>query len=251
MDLKRGPFQGVVNIIRFNWHFYLLAVLVILVLIVVCPLLPDQFKTLCTVAYILSLIAILISLFVSYFVYDRSNLYHLDWLPDLNDQQVLSVNAGFDEVSEILKLQSPAIHLSVCDFYNPQKHTEISIRRARKAYPPHPGTFSVSTESLPFSNHSFKYILAILSVHEIRDPKERVMFFKELERVLHSGGAIYITEHLRDLPNFIAYTIGAFHFHSRSNWMHTFAKAGFILEREIKTTPFIRTFILLKNGNTL
>lgn len=250
MDLKRGPFQGVVNIVRFNWHFYLLGLLVILALIGICPLLPEWLKTLCEFVYTLALIATFVSLFISYLIYDQSKLYQLEWLPDLNGQQVLSVTAGFDEVSEILKSKSKSIHLSVCDFYDPHKHTELSIRRARKAYPPHSGTISVVTDSLPFSNHRFNYILAILSVHEIRDPEERITFFKELVRVLHPGGTIYVTEHLRDLPNFIAYTIGAFHFHSRSTWKATFEKAGLTIDREILNNPFIRTFILITNGDT-
>ena len=43
---------------------------------------------------------------------------------------------------------------------------------------------------------------------------ERTLFFKELHRILKREGELVIVEHLRDLPNFLAYTIGFFHYWS-------------------------------------
>ncbi|MFO0359283.1 MAG: methyltransferase, partial [Flavobacteriales bacterium] len=79
---------------------------------------------------------------------------------------------------------------------------------------------------------------------------ERIVFFKELARVTNEDGRIIVTEHLRDLNNFLAYNIGSFHFLSKGNWLDIFERAGISLEKEIKITPFISTFILKKNGNT-
>ena len=111
-------------------------------------------------------------------------------------------------------------------------------------------TLQVSTEKLPFQDNSFDFSLAILAAHEIRNKEERVLFFKELNRVTKPSGQIFITEHLRDLNNFLAYNIGFFHFHSHSEWSEIFEKANVKVEKEIKITPFISTFILSKNGNT-
>ena len=78
---------------------------------------------------------------------------------------------------------------------------------------------------------------------------KRTAFFRELRRVLKPDGEIFVTEHFRDLPNFLAYTIGCFHFLSRARtWERTFAEAGLRIAREQKTTPFITTFILEKDG---
>jgi hypothetical protein len=62
--------------------------------------------------------------------------------------------------------------------------------------------------------------------------------------VLRDGGKIIVMEHLRDLPNFLAYTIGFFHFHSRAAWIKSFELAELKLEWEEKQTSFISLFIL-------
>jgi type IV secretory pathway VirB4 component len=91
-------------------------------------------------------------------------------------------------------------------------------------------------------------VIAFLSVHEIRDQQERILFFQELERILTDHGKITVTEHLRDFPNFLAFNIGFFHFISRNSWIKVFEKANLIILEEIKTTPFITTFTLKKSG---
>ncbi len=251
MELKRKPFQGVLNIIRFNWHFYLIAVITLVSLFFLKNTLPEQIQPIAFCFSILALLTISVSLIISFYVYDISNLYQLNWLPNTNFKNVLNINAGFDETSEIIKSRFPNTELTICDFYNPNKHTEISIKRARKVYPPIASTIQVSTEKLPFQDNSFDNSLAILSVHEIRDTIERVQFFKELQRVTKPTGQIYVTEHLRDFNNFMAYTVGFFHFHSKKTWLNTFSQSKLTVKSEIKTTPFITTFILDNNGDTL
>ena len=251
MELNRKPFQGVLNIIRFNWPFYLVAVAILVTLLCFSFALPHQIQPIALWCSILAILTTSISLLVSYYVYDFSNLYKLHWLPIFNNKQVLNINAGFDETSEIILSKFPNTQLTICDFYNPEKHTELSIKRAREAYPPIVNTFQVSTNKLPFKDNSFDYALAILSAHEIRDEKERVLFFTELNRVTKPKGQIFVTEHLRDFNNFMAYTIGFFHFYSKADWLNTFKKSQLTVTNEIKTTPFITTFLLCNNGDTL
>jgi len=251
MNMIRKPFQGVINIVWFNWHFYLIASIAFTFLFLFQRSIPDQFRIFILSASILALLIMIISLVVSYYVYDFSSLYSLKWLPHLEFNRVLNINAGFDETSQIIKAKFPDCELTICDFYNKEKHTEVSIKRARSAYPPIVGTIQVSTIHLPFKDNEFDYSLAILSAHEIRDKSERVQFFKELKRVTKPNGQIFVTEHLRDFNNFMAYTIGFLHFHSKSTWKETFKLANLSIEKQIKTTPFITTFILKTNGDTL
>ncbi len=250
MALKRKPFQGVLNIIRFNWHFYVIAVLVLMGLLFCRYYLPEQLQPFVFWSALLASLTITISLLVSFYIYDLSDLYKLKWIPDFKDNHIININAGFDETSQIIKNKFPSSHLTIADFYNCKEHTEKSIQRARKIYPPLPSTIQVLTDDLPFPDNSFDYSLTILTAHEIRDEKERIKFFKELRRITKATGLIFVTEHLRDINNFLAYTIGFFHFHSKSTWRQTFEQANLNVKKEIKSTPFITTFILEQNGDT-
>jgi hypothetical protein len=250
MEKLRKPFQGVLNIVRFNWHYYVLSISVIAAALVLKRYLNDTWSLAITILAIAAALFIFISLIISSYIYDFSSLYTFSWLKVLRPihGKALNIHAGFDETSNILQQQFPNAALTVADFYDPAKHTEVSIKRARKAYPAFPGTNQVSTKHLPVENNSLNNIFLILSAHEIRDQQERTAFFRELRRGLSLQGQIIVTEHLRDLPNFLAYNIGFFHFHSRLSWLKTFNHAGLNVSKEIKITPFITTFVLEKNG---
>ncbi|WP_316820535.1 class I SAM-dependent methyltransferase [Pedobacter gandavensis] len=251
MEQIRKPFQGVWNIVRFNWHFYLLSVGFVCLLLLLMWIQPAFYVPLLIAC--LGLLTInVISLAVSWYVYDLSGLYQFKWLNASSGyQRIVNINAGFDESTAILCRRFPKAEMRVLDFYDPLKHTEVSIRRARKAYPAYPGTEQINTIKLDLEDHSTDKIFLILSAHEIREEQERILFFKELNRVLHPDGEVFIVEHLRDLPNFLAYNLGFFHFHSRPTWLKTFEHAELAIQEEVKLTPFISTFILVKNGDTL
>ena len=51
-------------------------------------------------------------------------------------------------------------------------------------------------------------------------------------------------EHLRDVFNFMAFNLGAFHFYSKENWNQNFKKADLNIVSEFKPNTFITTFIL-------
>lgn len=247
MVIVRKPFQGVLNIVKFNWHFYLLAIGLVFGLWGITFLGTSiQFNYLIIPAFAI-LYVTLISLLVSTYIYDISNLYSLQWIDELsvgNADSIINVNAGFDETSGLLAQKYPDAELTVLDFYNPNKHTEVSIKRARNAYPPFPGTISIETDQIPIKNQSTNVIFAMLSAHEIRNEGERILFFKELKRSLKGKGSIIVTEHLRDLPNFLAYTIGFLHFHSKKTWLKTFHTADLKVIKEHKITPFLNVFVL-------
>jgi SAM-dependent methyltransferase len=248
MDSVRKPLQGVRNIIRFNWHFYALAFGLALAVGAAAVRLPAPFGYYGLAGLVLLLAPVLVSLAVSTYVYDYAGLYELGWLPasfvPALGTKLLTISAGFDEVTPLLAQSWPPTQLLAVDFYDPARHTEVSIRRARRAYPPVPGTQQVSTRALPLPTHSVDHALAFLAAHEVRDAAERAAFFQEVRRVLRPAGEIIVVEHLRDAANFLAYTIGFFHFHSRRAWLDTFAAAGLRVAQEVKITPFLTAFIL-------
>ena len=252
MEKMRKPFEGVLNIICFNWHFYVFAFAVVFFLAFTAYFLDKPLQSFIYLICIIVSLSIIISLLVSLYIYDLSGLYNLKWINQESTKNVvININGGFDETSKLLKEKLSDAELIVLDFFNPKKHTEISLKRARKASLPYPGTKQISTTNLEMESNSADKILLILAAHEIRNGNERIAFFKELNRIIKPTGQIYVTEHLRDTANFIAYNIGFFHFYSKKSWLYTFAKANLAISQEIKQTPFISTFILVKNGNPL
>lgn len=248
----RKPFQGILNIIRFNWHFYLLALIGLGFLLSIESLIPDPLNLFIWIGSFITLAGIMVSLLVSFYIYDLSGLYAFKWIKAAgNERLIVNIHAGFDESSEGLQQIFKTAELKVFDFYNPKVHTEVSIKRARKAYPPFPGTLSIETASIPLKNGSANKMFVIFSAHEIRNEQERVAFFKELKRCLKPGGEIMVAEHLRDPLNFLAYNIGFLHFYSLTTWLGVFKKSDLKLHSTQKLTPFITLFTLHPNGTAL
>jgi ubiquinone/menaquinone biosynthesis C-methylase UbiE len=249
MDLDRKPFQGVLNIIRFNSWKYIFSFFLLLVMCCLYLNSNSLYQSIWLILILVLAFFLSISLLISYIVYDYSALYQLPWLPNLEKQNVLNVNAGFDEISDFLKEKYPEITLIKSDFFDSERHTEPSIQRARKIYPPQSDVVLINTEKIDFESNMFDSILLFFAAHEVRNEQERIAFFKELSRVLKPEGKIYITEHLRNWVNFIPYSVGFFHFYSKKSWSKIVHSSDFKIEKEIKTTPFVSTFILTKNGN--
>jgi len=245
--ISRKPLQGVLNIIRFNWHFYALTVGLVIITTILFYNVPTISAGPLLVLAGLGSLGMVTSLIVSCYIYDCSGLYTLDWLPNENTSRptrIINIHAGFDETSALIANRYPESQLRVLDFYDPALHTEISVRRARQAYPPYPGTESADTKNLALAEHSADLILGLFSFHEIRDRRERIDFLRQLRQALTEEGTIIIAEHLRDMPNALAYNIGCFHFLPAHEWMATFAAAGLRIKQQISVTPFITVFTL-------
>ena len=250
MELNRKPFQGVFNIVRFNWHFYAILIMIILALCFIALMKSNEYGFVFWIIITLLVVPSLLSLIISWYLYDVSDLYDLNEITNWNNKNVLNIHAGFDESSMILNHKFKDSNITIADFYDPSIHTEISIKRARKAFPPINGTIRVKTQILPFQNNEFHHILVFFSAHEIRNQKERTNFFKELRRVLKDEGEIIVVEHLRNTWNFLAYTIGFYHFYSSKSWIKTFQNAGFYDILEHKRNKFISYYFLKKDGIT-
>lgn len=247
--MNRTPYQGVTNIIRFNPGMFITASLIILAGIIALTLTSDSLQLLIAAGLTAAIASLTISLLVSHWIYDKSEIYSLPSLKNSHPtthENWLTINAGFDEITPILKTLFPNTNLRILDFYDPTKHTEPSIARARSAYPPHPETETITSHHIPADDNSTEKIIAFFSLHEIRNHQERVDTFKELHRTLTETGELHLTEHLRNLPNLLAYNLGALHFHTRNVWIKTFDESNFTIKSEMKTTPFITTFILTK-----
>jgi len=225
--------------------FFVYACGIAVVLVGVAVLLPPSFRWLFYLVSCGILAFTLIPLLVSFYIYDASGLYRFDWIvANPSIPKIVNIHAGFDETSALLQQKFPQAKLEVFDFYNPSVHTEPSIARARKYAPLYPGTQSISTHHIPVETGEADLVFIIFAAHEIRDNRERIAFFKEIKRITKQGGEIYVLEHLRDLPNFLAYNIGFLHFMGRKIWLNSFLKSELFLEKETAINPFVRLFKL-------
>lgn len=246
MEIKRRKLQGVLNILSFNRHFYVFG-FAVLALIISSTFFIDWPSGLYWLVIFAFLYGLTMPLLVSAYVYDFSGFYDFDWLKkmkieDAKDKVNLNINAGFDETSFIVKQILPKSHLQVYDFYNAEKHTEPAIIRARKVSLVYPNTLQITSNSIPLDDNSVDTIFLISAVHEIRKHDEKVLFLKECRRVCKPTGQVIMVEHLRDVPNFFAFTVGFTHFFSKKAWQKAFEEADFISFEEQKFTPFMSIF---------
>ena len=246
MEVARRKFQGVLNILSFNRHFYILGLTALAILIALHQFMgsPAIVLWLIVVTFLYGLVMPLV---VSAYVYDFSGFYDFDWLdPYIRDKekikQIVNINAGFDETSFILHYKLPQAELCVFDFYNAKRHTEPAIVRARKVTMFYPGTQQTGSNAIPMDSASVDIVFLLSAVHEIRAHEEKVLFLKECRRICKADGKVIMVEHLRDFPNFVAFTIGFTHFFSRAAWKKGFTEAGFSKFEETKFTPFMSIF---------
>lgn len=248
MNKERGRFTGILQILRFNWPFYVAAILIASVawILLFLFLLPDFLKILFQTFIFFSLFWTCSSLIVSYWVYDRSPLYQWNWILKYfppSRQEMANIHAGFDESSEKLRLLFPEARWKILDIYRSTSSTG-SLERARNIQDS--SSEKIDPRALPFPEASFDGLFLIFAAHEIRETKVRLKFFEELHRVLKPQGKILLVEHLRDFANFLAFGPNFLHFFSRKEWLRCIESASFKMKQEFNITPFVNIFILEK-----
>ena len=144
MVQQRRKFQGVLNILSFNRHYYVFGIAVLILLCASRWVLhwPPVLFWIIVGAFLYGLVMPLI---ISAYVYDFSGYYDLHWMKGLIDTRqsaalIVNITAGFDETSYLIKESFPDADLLALDFYNRERHTEPAIRRARKVSPGYPDT---------------------------------------------------------------------------------------------------------------
>ncbi len=248
MSHQRHRFAGVANIVRFNWGKYVAAVVAVVGFSAVAAANPSMRVPVVVVIAAVS-VGVMVSIAVSYWVYDASGLYDFEWSDTMGDNdRVAVVHAGFDEVSATLRTRHAA-PLYTASFYDRIEVAEASIRRARDHSPA--SRSAVATAGGPLlAAGGFDWVIAFMCLHELRTAQARQEVISELADGLAAGGKIVVVEHLRDTPNTIAFSIGVFHFLSKSSWVNDFTAAGLAVVSERKVTPFVSVFVLRRTDQT-
>jgi ubiquinone/menaquinone biosynthesis C-methylase UbiE len=244
----RGPFEGVLQIVRYNWTFYVAAVfvsaLVFGLVVVIHP--PTALAALLILAALAAVFWLALSLAVSYYVYDRSDLYRWQWIRERvapNPRHVVNIHAGLDETSLALQEMYPAAEVTILDIYDPVEMPEPSIARARREAESMLALVNADFRRLPLETASADLVTVIFVAHELRRAASKEAFFGEVARVVKPGGRLLLVEHLRDAWNLAAFGPGAFHFFPRREWLRVAAASAFELSEEMSRTVFVRALV--------
>ncbi len=223
-------YRGVLQIVRFNWHWYALAAVALL------------FGRSWPVMWLAGAWGVA-SLAVSHYVYDRSRLGRWDWLP-VTPGKWANIHCGFDETSRPLRRVYPGTTGIILDMYDRRAMTEASIARARRIPTGAPAAERARYDALPVADGELDTVFVLFAAHELRARAAREKFFAEVDRVLRPGGRVVLVEHLRDAANFLAFGPGAFHFLPGREWRRLAAR--WETEAEFSVTPFVRAFVFRK-----
>jgi SAM-dependent methyltransferase len=244
----RGQFDGVLQIVRYNWTFYVAATvvsaLVVGLVLVIHP--PTGLAALLILGAVAAVFWLALSLAVSHYVYDRSDLYRWQWIRERvapNPGHVVNIHAGLDETSLALQEMYPAAEVTILDIYDPAEMPEPSIARARREERPMLASVNADFRKLPLGTASADFVTVIFVAHELRRAASKEAFFGELARVVKPGGSVLLVEHLRDAWNLVAFGPGAFHFFPRREWLRVAAATGFEMREEILRTVFVRALV--------
>ena len=117
--MNRTSYQGVTNIIRFNPGMFITAGVLIVLGIIAVSITTGWLQFLIFISLLAAIASLTISLVVSHWIYDKTDLYSLTSLEKCNpieNENWLTINAGFDEITPTLKNQFPDINLRSLDF---------------------------------------------------------------------------------------------------------------------------------------
>ena len=239
-----SSYAGVLKILRFNWPWYVSAVLVTAATLgaLLTWTLAEPWATITWALVTLADTWLLLSLVVSHLIYDRSAVMRGGWLAAGTAAEVAIFHLGQDEASAHVARMLPAANRRTFDVFDQNQSGSPSLRRARALAGQ--STTPSALDQLPLADGSIDLGLVIFAAHEIRHDATRVAFFRELARIIGPAGRVLVVEHLRDGWNLLAYGPGAFHFLSRRNWLRTFAQAGLRVAQETSLTPWVRRFEL-------
>jgi hypothetical protein len=243
----RKPFQGVINVFKFNWHLFAFAIVIIILNFIVIYFTDSFFDKFFLLINYLIIVLIFNSLFITYYVYDYSDLYSLEYFKIDKNKKIINFITGFDEISEIAVHKFKPNQYLILNYFDSLKEPKVSIVRANKNY--ELKDFDEIKDFKIIENKHFDYFICFLSLHEVRNEKHRIALLNKMYNSLKDDGKVFIVEHLRDINNFFAYNIGFFHFLTKKSWINSFKNSNFKFT-ESKVNPFISLFILNKNGNS-
>jgi SAM-dependent methyltransferase len=190
------------------------------------------------------------ALAVSHFVYDRSRLMRWEWLSSrlIPPRCWGVIHAGLDDATPALRRLFPAAQGGTLDIFDAREMTERSIAVARRTERPFERRSRATSSALPFPEGRLDLVMLFFVAHELRRRSSRDALFAELRRIVAPEGRVVLVEHLRDIPNLLAFGAGALHFLPRREWLRLCAASGLLVREETRLTPFVRAYFLARTA---
>lgn len=233
--------SGVGRVVIFNWPKYASAGLALGVLIAMSA--SSRFDTgIIGWFVVLGAIALVCgiagSLLSTWWVYDyrAPDLYKTVASKHAPGDGWIMVHAGLDESHGRLDaiIGSTQHNIDV----GPTSNLSASLKRAHRWV----GRSGKSWEgALDIKTDSVGLAVVLFGIHELSRPVASKLL-AELRRVVRSGGEIVIVEHLRDLPNFLAFGPGMLHFGTRRRWRAAIEAAGLPSPSERRVAGLVTVF---------
>ncbi len=240
--------NGAVRIFLYNWPVYVASWAFGLAMVLSPRFVDARFSGAAIGAAGVAFVWSLASLLVSQYVYGVSSLVSGQWVTALLGTPArawATVHAGLDAEIELDGVMSGAC-VARLDIFEPRIMTSPSIARARATTPLSRAASPCSPTALALPNEACDTIVVAFTAHEIRNRSARETFFHELRRSLCPGGRVLLVEHLRDLPNFLAFGPGYLHFVPRREWLRLASHASFAVASETRVTPWVTAVVLEK-----
>ncbi len=249
MKSERRTYRGVLQIVSFNWPFYVAGFIFVFfaAFLLRAFILPWPYKLLLLVGIGFSLFWIFSSLIAAHWIYDRTFGGSWEWVRQFVNPAPRSLgqfHAGFDETRGELQNLYPTTPWVIADILPQKEVITASLQRARQKQSGK--ALSINPIQMPYPPESFSGIFLIFAAHELRSSRTRLQFFAELHRVLEKGARILLVEHLRDFANFAAFGPNFVHSYSRREWLKCIQSNSLKVVAEFSKTPFIRIFVLEK-----
>lgn len=232
------------RIFVYNWPVYAATWLGALVAVVAASSTPRP-----TWVMSLAVVAVgwsVLSLVVSDYVYDRSELASGAWIGRLLPPRVetwATVDAGLDAEVD-LDRGVPGRCVGRLDVFDGDTVRAPSVVRARAHTARKHAAAPCSATALALGDATCDVVFVVFTAHEVRGASARAAFLRETRRALRPGGRVVLVEHLRDLPNFVAFGPGFLHFVARSEWLALAERAGLRVAGEIRVTPWVMALAL-------
>ena len=164
-------------VIEFNKDKIILGLIILIISFVLSIFFSGLLSKILLLFGLLILINIVLAIFASHQLYDKSNLYKPEeLLKSINikktDKAIL-LHASFDPVSSELEKMFDKGNFKIYNIYGNRHQDEKSIKISNKVFPPNPNQLVVNPSKLPDESNSINYVLAITSLHEILSQEKR------------------------------------------------------------------------------